>query len=107
MVLDWAEQRRWLDGLLTTRLQVLLQCYPSPTEAYDPLLLFTNILSQATVVYFCKTITESVEMPVDQFQGSSELSNYQSRALEASANIIRLAATLRELPFSRVSNGFP
>ena len=106
MVLDWAEQRRWLDSLLATRLQVLLQCYPSPTESYDPMLLFVNILSQATVVHFCKAMINSAEIPVENSQASSELSNYHNRALEASANIIRLATTLRELPFSKVSVQF-
>ncbi|KAL2833688.1 fungal-specific transcription factor domain-containing protein [Aspergillus cavernicola] len=100
MVLDWTEQRRWLDSLLTSRLQVLSQCYPSPTESYDPLLLFTNILAQATVIYFCKTMTESAE-PINPSQ-SSDLTTYEDRALEACTNIIRLATTLLELPFSKV-----
>ncbi|KAF5865671.1 hypothetical protein ETB97_002643 [Aspergillus alliaceus] len=102
MVLGWTEQRRWLDSLLTSRLQAILQCYPSPTEAYDPLLLFASILGQATVVYFCKAMAGSVVTPVDPLLGNSELSNYQNRALEASATLIHLATTLRELPFSKI-----
>ncbi|KAJ5591586.1 fungal-specific transcription factor domain-containing protein [Penicillium hispanicum] len=102
VVLDLAEQRRWLKSLLTTRLQVLLQYYPSPTEASDPLLLFANILGQATVVYFCKAMIESAEIPVDPLQESIEIANYENQALEASAAIIHLATTLRELPSSKI-----
>ena len=106
-VLETTEQRRWLDGLLTTRLQALFQFYPSPTETYDPLLLFANILGQATVIYCCKIAMELPAPPAaDAWRWSSELSNYQRRALEASSAIVGLASTLRELPFSKVSCAF-
>ncbi|GKZ25831.1 hypothetical protein AbraIFM66951_002832 [Aspergillus brasiliensis] len=99
MTLDWTEQRQWLDRLLVSRFQVLSQCYPAPTESNDPLLLFTHILAHATVIYYCKTMTQS-DAP-SNFTQSSEFS-YEHRALEASKNIIRLATTLPELPFSKV-----
>jgi hypothetical protein len=103
-VLDCDEQRRWLDDLLTTRLQVLSQNYPSPTEAYDPLLLFVHILGQTTVIYFCKAMIESAGKPGDLSQENTRLSNYQNRVLEASATIGRFAMSLRELPSSKVSH---
>lgn len=103
-VIDFDEQRRWLEDLLTTRLQVLSQCYPSPTEAYDPLLSFVHILGQTTVIYFCKTMIESAGQSADLSQGNTRLSNYQNRALEASATISRFATSLRELPSSKVSH---
>ncbi|OJJ43582.1 hypothetical protein ASPZODRAFT_73872 [Penicilliopsis zonata CBS 506.65] len=82
---DCEVQRQWLDGLLMNRLEIM-HSYPSPNEIYDPLLLFANILGQATVVYFCKTRSAQTD----------------HRALEASTNIIRLAATLQDLPFSKI-----
>lgn len=106
MSLDWTEQLRSLENLLTTRLQALERCYPAPTEVYDPLLLFANILGQATVIYFCKVMKGSTGESADLFQWSSELYNYHRHALEASGAIIRLATTLRELPFSKVSVRF-
>ncbi|CAL5869508.1 uncharacterized protein PFLUO_LOCUS3738 [Penicillium psychrofluorescens] len=102
MSLDWTEQLRSLENLLTTRLQALERCYPAPTEVYDPLLLFANILGQATVIYFCKVMKGSTGESADLFQWSSELYNYHRHALEASGAIIRLATTLRELPFSKL-----
>ncbi|KAK9364851.1 fungal-specific transcription factor domain-containing protein [Lipomyces kononenkoae] len=102
MALDWAEQRRWLDSILTTRIEVLSQCYPSPTEAYDPLLLFANILGQATVVYYCKGMIESVGGPINSFEASAEVLDSHHRALSAAATIVRLANALRDLHFSKV-----
>ncbi|KZF21089.1 hypothetical protein L228DRAFT_166122 [Xylona heveae TC161] len=99
---DSPEQRRSLESLLTTRLQVLSQCYPSPTEVFEPLLLFANILGQATVVYFCKAMVESVGSPIDSSQGDSDVFYYQNRALDASATIVHLAVTLRDLPSSKI-----
>ncbi|KAK9491685.1 transcription factor [Lipomyces doorenjongii] len=106
MALDWAEQRRWLDCILTTRLKVLSQCYPSPTEAYDPLILFANILGQATVVYFCKGMMNSVASPIDPLEASTEVSECQHRAIAAATTIVRLAKALRELHFSKASQIF-
>lgn len=102
MTIDYMEQRLWLETLLTTRLQVLSQCYPSPTEVYDPLLLFASILGHATVVYFCKTIMDSIIIVDGEVEVNVDIFGPQNRALEASTNIIRLASTLRDLPFARV-----
>ncbi|OQD91825.1 hypothetical protein PENSOL_c048G06011 [Penicillium solitum] len=102
MTIDYIEQRLWLETLLTTRLQVLTQCYPSPTEVYDPLLLFASILGHATVVYFCKTIMDSIIIADGEVEVDVDIFGPQNRALEASTNIIRLASTLRDLPFARV-----
>lgn len=98
----WKEQRRWLDSILTKRLEVLSQCYPAPTDSCDPLLLFANILGQATVIYFCKAMTNTADGADDMLNGDPEFVQNQYRALEASTKIINLASTLRELPFSRV-----
>ncbi|KAJ5290943.1 fungal-specific transcription factor domain-containing protein [Penicillium angulare] len=99
---DWSEQRRWLDSILKNRLQVLSQNYPAPTESNDPLLLFANILGQATVIYFCKTISDTSADDGSLRENSPEFIQYQYRALEASTNIISLASILQELPVSRV-----
>jgi hypothetical protein len=105
MTMDWTEQRRWLDSILTNRLQVLSQCYSAPTESNDSLLLFANILGQETVIYFCKAMTDTAAGLDGPLNGNPEFIQYQYRALEASTNIISLASTLRELPFSRVCPG--
>ncbi|RAL00197.1 Zn(II)2Cys6 transcription factor [Aspergillus ibericus CBS 121593] len=100
--LDWTEQRWWLDGILTTRLQVLSQCYPSPNEVSDPLLLFANILAQATVIYYCKGIMSLFPTPVDHSDASPEVMECVNRALTAAADIVRLAKMLLEFHFSKI-----
>jgi hypothetical protein len=71
-------------------------------ESYDPLLLFANILGQATVIYFCKAMNDTTA-DGSLNENDPEFIQYQYRALEASTNIISLASILRDLPFSRVS----
>jgi hypothetical protein len=106
MAMDWEEQRRWLDSILTTRLQVLSQCYPSPTEAYDPLLLFANILGQITIVYYCKGMMELLASPVDPLKSNTEVLECQRRTLVATETVVRLGKALRELHFSKVGQVF-
>lgn len=99
------EQHRWLDDILVARLQVLAQCYPPPTESNDPLLVFANIFSQATVIHFCGMMadtTVNVGPAKASYLNNAAFMRCQSRALEASTNLIKLASTLRDLPTSRV-----
>jgi hypothetical protein len=52
-----------------------------------------------------KAMTDTVADLSGRGHENPEILNYKARALEASAAIIRLASTLRELPFSKVSIG--
>ncbi|KAL3482128.1 fungal-specific transcription factor domain-containing protein [Aspergillus californicus] len=97
--LDCTQYRRGLENLLLSRLQLLSQIYPIPTQSNDPLLLFTHILAQATIIYHYKTMTKSTE-PANSPE-SSEFT-YQQRALEASQAMIRIARALQTLPFTKV-----
>lgn len=102
---DGDEQRRWLDSILTDRLQVLSECYPSPTETYDPLLLFANILGQATVIYSCKATVKTTPLAhnvADAPPGANISLDYEQRAIEASATIVQLGAALQDVPISKV-----
>ncbi|KAI0469733.1 fungal-specific transcription factor domain-containing protein [Xylariaceae sp. FL0804] len=99
---DSSEQRWWLDGILSTRLQALSQCYPPPTQAYDPLLLFANILAQVTVVYYCNSTMETFKAGGDPQMAGGELGEYQQRALGAIANVLQLASMLRDLHYSKI-----
>lgn len=96
-----AEQRWWLDGILTTRLQVMSQCYPSPGKATDPLLLFAHILAPVTVLYYCNGMMESLASPLGSEKNSDQIMEYRHRALDATATVIRLAESMSELHFSK------
>lgn len=101
--LNGDEQRRWLDKILTDRLRVLSECYPSPTETYDPLLLFANIFCQATVIYFCKAMVKTTpHNTADTPPGANISLDYEQRALEASAIIVKLGTALQDVPISKV-----
>ena len=91
--LDWSDQHKWLDGILTKRLHILSHYYPLPTETCDPMLLFANIMGQATVVFLCKGM-QSIWGPNDA--GRDFLVQYQQRALAAVEQILRLAKALTE-----------
>ncbi|KAL3456657.1 fungal-specific transcription factor domain-containing protein [Aspergillus heterothallicus] len=81
------EQQRWLDELLSSRLQVLSQWYPAPTKSNDPLLVFAHSLAQATELYHCK---------------STHGTTSNDRALKLCEQIISLAKLLPELPMSKI-----
>jgi hypothetical protein len=66
-------------------------------ESNDPLMLFTHILAQATVIYYCKSMEETT--PPSSIQAT-----FEQKALEACRHIISLAETLPELPSSKVIN---
>lgn len=96
------KQCHWLDELLTTRLQILAQFYPSPNEAYDPLLWFANILSHTAFVYCCNSLMQTLEAS-GAIEDNAAYMGYQSRALTAVEAIVGLAQMLPNLHFSKVS----
>ncbi|PYH99024.1 hypothetical protein BO71DRAFT_446885 [Aspergillus ellipticus CBS 707.79] len=100
---DWPNQHWWLDNILTTRLQVLSQCYPSPDEISDPLLLFANVMAQATVIYYCKDILAADTAPAGHSpEAASNIMECGHRALAATAAIVGLTKVLCELHFSKI-----
>jgi hypothetical protein len=96
------DQRKWLENLLAHRLQLLSQCYPSPHESFDPLLLFAHILGQAIMIYFCKGMADTAMDAGDSVNADMGCVDYHNLALGASSTVIQFASALRELPFSKV-----
>lgn len=52
-------RHEWLDSILTKRIESLSPNYPTVSVVADPMLLFTIIVAQTTVIYLCK-IMESL-----------------------------------------------
>jgi hypothetical protein len=102
MAPNWSEQHRWLDNILTNRLQILSHYYPSPAQICDPILLFAHIMGQATVIHLCKGM-ESVLWAIDE---GALVVEYQQRALVAAREVVTLAKALTESHFFKVS-AFP
>ena len=79
--LEWSNQHKRLDSILTKRLHILSHYYPLPTDTCDPMLLFANIMWQATVILLCKGM-QSIWGSNDT--GRDFLVQYQQRALACS-----------------------
>ena len=98
--LDFTRHFQWLDDSLTTRLQVLTQYNPSPTETHDPTILFTSIIGQTAVIALCKGM--ELKLGADSDGGASIVA-CQLRALTAATQIVKLAKALTEFPVFKVS----
>ena len=101
MAPDWVNQHRSLNNIVMARLQILSQYYPSPTDAYDPMLLFANIMGQATIIYLCQGLNRSVEWPIDHNRATFTF-ELQQRALMAASNMVDLARELTEFHIFKV-----
>ncbi|OAA43656.1 citrinin biosynthesis transcriptional activator CtnR [Metarhizium rileyi] len=96
---DRSDWDTWFDSILSTRLQILSKCYPSPTTGYDPMLLFAHIIAQASVIYLCKEV-KSMVWPSGK--AMSLRTEYQQRALNAAEHIVKLAYALVEFSVFKV-----
>jgi len=96
---NWLEKHRWLDDILTNRLQILSQYYASSTDSCDPMLLFANIMAQATVISLF-TAMESVMWASNEEKMAVE--KYQQRAALAAEELVRLAKALTEFHIFKV-----
>lgn len=97
--LDW---QKWLDNVLSVRLQTLAQDYPSPINSCDPTLLFASCLAQASIVYLCREI-QSIEWPNGGGRGIPMVADYQQRAFDAVECSIGLARSLTDFPLFKVN----
>jgi hypothetical protein len=95
---NWIDQHQWLDNVLTNRLQILSQYYPSPAQICDPLISFAHIMGQASVIHLYKGI-ESAVWTVDK---EAWVLEYQRRAFSAAQEIVKLAKGLTEFNFFKV-----
>lgn len=96
---DWDQPHQWLDNILTTRLQGLTQHHLSSAEADDPLLLFAYGLSQATVIYLCKSKMEARPSLV-----GVEVEQCRERALRAAEIMVQLGKRMQKLHFSKAGH---
>lgn len=98
---DWPDQHKWLESILSSRLLILTECYPAPTDAYDPMLLFANIMGQTTILYLCQSVLRSVIWPVERGEGNANTDTLQ-RALTAAGKIASLAKVLTDFHVFKV-----
>ncbi|KHN98029.1 citrinin biosynthesis transcriptional activator CtnR [Metarhizium album ARSEF 1941] len=88
---EWSDWDPWFDNVLLARLQLLSKRYPSPTNGYDPMLLFAHAIAQVSVIYLCKEV-KSMVWPNGKARCLQP--EYQQRALNAAEHMVNLAYAL-------------
>ena len=53
---DFWQRHQWISSILTQRTEILSLKYPSTSQHVDPMLLFTSMAAQMTVLYLCNTL---------------------------------------------------
>ena len=97
---DFWDRHHWLDTILTQRMRILLLHYPTSSGHVDPLLLFTNMVAQTTVLHLYGTM-ESMSWETDKYQFI--IAEYGRRAASAAREIVILAKALLPLSFFKAS----
>ncbi|KAJ6116996.1 hypothetical protein N7512_006721 [Penicillium capsulatum] len=94
----WTDQQQWLDHILANRLRILSQSYTEPAHTSDPLLLFTHIMGQASVIHLYKGV-QSVMGAADK---EALVAEYHRRAFNAAQETVKLAKGSIEFNFLRI-----
>ena len=94
------ERHEWLYSMLRTRHDRFLQQYPTAMQHTNCMLLFTNMMTQTTVLYLCKII-ESIPWQTNEYRGT--ISDFNQRSLLAAKEIISLTRSLSHLSYFKVS----
>ncbi|KAK3324864.1 hypothetical protein B0H66DRAFT_587751 [Apodospora peruviana] len=93
---DFCRRHRWLDSILTSRIETLsaqTAAY-TPTEIPDPTLIFAALVANLNVLVLCEVIES---MPLGTEESHSLLLEYNHRSLKAAQEIGSLATTLTQL----------
>lgn len=98
---DGSNQYLKLEKILDSRLQMLSESYASPSQVYDPMLLFANIMSQATILYVSRRMIGSDSQPMGVSQTDIDTER-QQRAIAAADNMVDLAKTLLDFHIFKV-----
>jgi hypothetical protein len=99
--LDFWLRHAWLDSMLTKIIEGLSLNYPTVSVVADPMLLFTIMVAQSTVIYLCK-IMESLAWETEEYQAT--VIEYQKRALWAAQEIARLSKEHEHISYFKASH---
>ncbi len=91
---DFWDRHQWIDAILTQRIQILSLKYPPASQHVDPMLLFTSMVAQTTVLYLYK-IMECVTPATEENRAVKM--EYGRCSLMAAQEIVNLTKTLAQL----------
>ena len=77
-------------------MQILSLKYPPASQHVDPMLLFTSMMAQTTVLYLYKTM-ERVALATDE--NRTVMMEYERCSLMAAQEIVNLTKTLTQLSY--------
>nr|AGN71605.1 putative citrinin biosynthesis transcriptional activator CtnR [Monascus pilosus] len=96
---DFWQRHQWLDAIVKKRIEILSLRCASAAEVVDPLLLFTYMMAQTTVLYLCKLV-KSVTWETDKL--NPIVQECEQRSLAAAQEIVSLTHTLKQFNFLKV-----
>lgn len=98
---EFWSRHEWIDAALSTRISILSLTYPFQLEHMDPMLLFTKMIAQATILCMQKVI-ESIAWDSNEY--AALVLEYEQRARMAAKEIVELAKALTHLSYFKVRN---
>lgn len=98
---DFWQRHQWLDAIVKKRIEILSLRCASAAEVVDPLLLFTYMMAQTTVLYLCKLV-KSVTWETDKL--NPIVQECEQRSLAAAQEIVSLTHTLKQFNFLKVGS---
>ena len=96
---DFWSRHQWINAILMQRMRILALKYPPASYHADPMLLFTNMMAQTTVLYLYKTM-ECVTPVTDENRAA--IVDYERCSLLAAQEIVNLTKELTQLSCFKV-----
>ena len=93
------ERHQWINAILTQRIDILSQRYPSTSQHVDPMLLFTCMIAQMTVLYLYITMRSAVHMSDNR----GVIAEYERCASVAVGEVTNLTKILTQFSPIKVS----
>ncbi|KAL9639042.1 MAG: hypothetical protein Q9164_001177 [Protoblastenia rupestris] len=98
---DFWDRHQWISTTLTQRMQILSLKYAPASQQMDPMLLFTSMVAQTTVIHLYETMKSMTPATADNRDIMME---YQRRSLGAAEEMVTLTKTLVQLSSSIHAN---
>lgn len=95
------DRHKWIGDELTERIALLLVKYAPASEQMDPLLLFTSMVAQTTVLYLYKIMNSMIPVTAEN---QATVSEYQRCSLVAAGEMVTLTKTVMQLNCFKVSS---
>jgi hypothetical protein len=97
---DFWSRHEWIDTMLTERTQSFSLNHPSVSVADDPMVIFTFMVLQTTIICLCKAIEPFGSLDLHK----SVVAEYQMRALGAAREIARFSKDIECFKVGNISN---